>query len=298
MNDYKSKLLSLHRVVVSALFMQYGAQKLWGGADGRVNHDWLTLRGFAGPLEFLGGLLVLVGFGTRTAAFILCGEMAVAYFMVWAPHGFWPILNGGEITVLFCYVFLYFVVAGPGVWSFESLQSKRRNKQSADSLPRSATPETHEGRKRTFAFWEAYGRSILRIVFAFTFLLHGFRHAFGVFPVSQLRRGAAPMALDLMPNMLGFVEVAAGILLFGGLLTRLAAYLLSLETFVAYFLFSAPRGPWPILTGGNETLIYALTFLLLAGAGGGALSLDQVLHTRHKSRFVKATLQDADAAHL
>src|SRR5262245_21145034 len=104
--------LSAMRFATGLLFIQYGAQKLWGFAGGRINHEFLTLRGFAGPLEFFGGLLLIFGLFTRTTAFILSGEMAVAYFLAWAPRGFWPVANGGEISVLFCFVFLYLAFAG------------------------------------------------------------------------------------------------------------------------------------------------------------------------------------------
>jgi len=75
-------------------------------------------------LELFGGLLILVGLFTRPTAFILCGFMAVAYFMAHAPQGFFPLLNQGELAVLYCFVFLYFVFAGPGAWSVDAIRSK------------------------------------------------------------------------------------------------------------------------------------------------------------------------------
>jgi len=78
----------------------------------------------AGLLEAFGGLLILVGLFTRPVAFILAGEMAVAYFMVHAKQGFWPLLNRGESAVIYCFVFLYFVAAGGGVWSVDALWGK------------------------------------------------------------------------------------------------------------------------------------------------------------------------------
>ena len=122
------------RIVVALLFAQYGAQKLWGFAGGRINHEFLSLRGFAGPLEFVGGLLLAFGLFTRITAFILCGEMAVAYFMAWAPRGFWPITNGGENTVAFCFVFLYLVAAGAGPWSLDYIIGNRHQKTGESKL--------------------------------------------------------------------------------------------------------------------------------------------------------------------
>ena len=79
----------------------------------------------AGILEFFGGLLFLFGLFTRPVAFILSGTMAVAYFMGHAPGGFWPVINKGELAVLYCFVFLYFSVAGGGVWSLDRLIGRR-----------------------------------------------------------------------------------------------------------------------------------------------------------------------------
>ena len=86
----------------------------------------LSPIGAAGLIEIIGGLLVLVGFYTRAAAFIMSGEMAVAYFTAHLPHGFFPILNQGESAVLFCFVFLYLVFAGPGAWSIDEARAPSR----------------------------------------------------------------------------------------------------------------------------------------------------------------------------
>src|SRR6202011_3887461 len=85
-----------------------------------------SLFGVAGLIEIIGGLLVLVGFYTRVAAFIMSGEMAVAYFTAHLPHGFFPILNEGESALLFCFVFLYLVFAGPGAWSIDEARTSAR----------------------------------------------------------------------------------------------------------------------------------------------------------------------------
>jgi putative oxidoreductase len=79
-----------------------------------------SLMGLAGILEVIGGLLIIIGLFTRVTAFVLAGMMAVAYFMAHAPQGFYPLLNGGELAVLYCFVFLYFSAAGPGPWSVDA----------------------------------------------------------------------------------------------------------------------------------------------------------------------------------
>jgi putative oxidoreductase len=121
-------LQSILRIVAAFLFMQFGTAKLFalpgsilpGGATAPV----ASLSWIAGVLESLGGLLVLLGLFTRPVAFVLSGEMAVAYFTAHAPQGFWPVLNGGHPAVLFCFLFLYFSAAGPGPWSLDALRGR------------------------------------------------------------------------------------------------------------------------------------------------------------------------------
>jgi putative oxidoreductase len=107
--------------------MAHGGQKLLGYPapmpGGKA--PLMTLIGVAGILESVGGFLILIGLFTRPVAFILAGFMAVAYFMAHAPGGFWPLLNKGELAVLYCFVFLYMAVAGGGAWSVDRLW--RRN---------------------------------------------------------------------------------------------------------------------------------------------------------------------------
>jgi putative oxidoreductase len=123
--------LSILRVVAALIFMQHGSQKLFhyppSGAPGPVLPlDLMSQTGIAGILEFFGGMLLLVGLLTRPVAFIVSGEMAVAYFQVHAPRGFLPIVNRGELAVLLCFVFLYFVFAGGGPWSVDAVIRQRR----------------------------------------------------------------------------------------------------------------------------------------------------------------------------
>jgi len=89
-------------------------------------HFAISPMGFSGVLEFIGGTLLALGLFSRFAAFILSGEMAVAYFMVHAPNGFFPLVNKGELAVLYCFVFLYFAFAGGGAWSLDRLFFQRQ----------------------------------------------------------------------------------------------------------------------------------------------------------------------------
>lgn len=119
-------LLSILRIVTAFLFMQYGTTKLLAfpaavmpdGGTAPLN----SLAGFAGALELVGGALLLIGLFTRPVAFLLSGEMAVAYFIGHAPQGFWPILNQGAPAVFFAFLWLYLSAAGPGPWSLDALR--------------------------------------------------------------------------------------------------------------------------------------------------------------------------------
>ena len=121
MNRYAPHALSVLRIVAALIFIAHGTQKILGfpapPASGLP--AMFTLYWGAGMIEIIGGLLVLVGFLTRPVAFILAGEMALAYWMGHAPRNFYPVLNGGDAAILYCFVFLYIFFAGPGAWSVD-----------------------------------------------------------------------------------------------------------------------------------------------------------------------------------
>jgi len=118
LNSYQSEALAVLRIVAGVLFVHFGLQKLTGfPVPYPVPLDALTIT--AGVLELVGGALVLVGFLTRPAAFVLSGMMAVGYWMAHAPMGFFPAVNMGAGAILFCFIFLYLVFAGPGAWSVD-----------------------------------------------------------------------------------------------------------------------------------------------------------------------------------
>ena len=129
LSRWSPRILSVMRIVVALLFVQHGAQKLFGfsAPPGSATPPLLSLMGVAGVLEFFGGLLVTVGLFTRPAAFILSGQMAVAYFMVHAPQGFWPIQNKGDLAMIWSFVFLYLAVAGGGDWSLDRAWRRKRS---------------------------------------------------------------------------------------------------------------------------------------------------------------------------
>ncbi|MFW6076709.1 MAG: DoxX family protein [Hyphomicrobiales bacterium] len=123
LSPWAPQVLSILRIAAALLFMQHGTQKLLSfpstGEPSEV--ALMSLIGVAGILELFGGALLLVGLFTRPVAFILSGFMAVAYFMAHAPRDFFPILNGGELAALYCFIFFYFFFAGGGAWSLDAL---------------------------------------------------------------------------------------------------------------------------------------------------------------------------------
>lgn len=131
---WSDRAKSVLRIVAGFLFMEHGMQKLLGfPAPATHPFQLFTLSGFAGALELFGGILLLIGLFTRPVAFILSGEMAFAYFIAHAPQNFWPLINRGELTVLYCFVFLYFAVAGGGVWSLDNALRNRRGQIASPS---------------------------------------------------------------------------------------------------------------------------------------------------------------------
>ncbi len=123
-------LLSVLRIMSAFTYITHGTQKLFGvpTAEPRGTVELMSLMGLAGVLETFGGALLLVGLFSRPVAFVLAGQMAVAYFMAHAPRSFWPILNGGEPAVLFCFIFLYLAAAGPGPWSADAALGRGRRR--------------------------------------------------------------------------------------------------------------------------------------------------------------------------
>jgi putative oxidoreductase len=118
-------IYALLRMVAGFLFFQHGLPKLFGGFGREQPAELMSQMGLAGVIEVFGGVLIAVGLFARPVAFIASGETAVAYFQAHAPRGFWPIVNGGELAALYCFVFLYFAAMGSGKWSLDALRQKR-----------------------------------------------------------------------------------------------------------------------------------------------------------------------------
>jgi putative oxidoreductase len=125
---WEPRLLSILRVIVGLLFLEHGTAKFFDFPHQQTHAAYALFTlvpGLQGILELVGGLLFAIGLFTRPVAFVLAGDMAVAYFMAHAPRSFFPLLNGGEGAILYCFVFLYFFIAGAGVWSLDRLRAPK-----------------------------------------------------------------------------------------------------------------------------------------------------------------------------
>jgi len=127
-SPWPGRMLSILRIVTAACFIIHGTQKLfnWPPSPQPMHVELMSQFGLAGVLETFGGLAILLGIFTRPIAFLLAGEMAVAYFQVHFPRSFFPVLNGGDNVVLFCFIFLYLSVAGAGTWSIDHTIASNR----------------------------------------------------------------------------------------------------------------------------------------------------------------------------
>jgi putative oxidoreductase len=121
------RLLAVLRIMAALLFLEHGLVKLFGFPPGAAPgpQPLLSFFGIAGLIEVVGGWLLLIGLFTRAVAFLLAGEMAVGYFTVHAPLGFYPAINAGDAAILFCFVFLYIAAAGPGAWSVDEMRAAK-----------------------------------------------------------------------------------------------------------------------------------------------------------------------------
>jgi len=123
LKPYTSQLLSVLRIMSGLLLLQHGTTKYLSFPETQMSGaSPMTMGGAAGLIELVGGILIVIGLFTRMTAFIVSGMLAIAYFYAHAPQGFFPIINGGELAALYCFVFLYLAAAGGGAWSFDKMR--------------------------------------------------------------------------------------------------------------------------------------------------------------------------------
>ena len=125
LSAYAPRALSILRIVAGLLFVEHATQKFFAFPAPFPMQPLPPLFMAAGTIELVAGTLITLGLFTRFAALIASGEMAVAYFMIHNPQSFWPILNKGEVVVLFCFTFFYLVFAGPGSWALDNVMGKK-----------------------------------------------------------------------------------------------------------------------------------------------------------------------------
>ena len=123
------RALGVLRVMAGLLFLEHGSAKLFGFPHVTMyDHlEVVSFIGFGGLIELIGGAMVALGLYTRVAAFVVSGEMAVGYFLFHAPRNFYPAVNGGDAAILYCFIFLFIAIAGPGGWSLDGLIARRRD---------------------------------------------------------------------------------------------------------------------------------------------------------------------------
>ncbi|WEK49709.1 MAG: DoxX family protein [Candidatus Kaistia colombiensis] len=123
-SKFQPYTLGLLRIVSSLIFMAHGTQKILGFPASDKAPAMFSLPWTAGMLELIGGFLLLIGLFWRPVAFVLSGLMAFAYWLAHAPRSVYPVLNGGDAAILYCFIFLYLVFAGPGRWSVDALRKR------------------------------------------------------------------------------------------------------------------------------------------------------------------------------
>jgi putative oxidoreductase len=122
---WRPHFLSVLRIMTGLLFLEHGTSKLLGFPHVEKVPEIASMPGIGGILELIGGALIALGLFTRPVAFLLSGEMAVAYFTAHAPRALFPLLNSGDAAVLYCFVFLYLFFAGPGPWSIDATMKRK-----------------------------------------------------------------------------------------------------------------------------------------------------------------------------
>lgn len=130
-SPWAPRMLAIFRIVAGLLFMTFGSMKLFGFPPGPTEMPPLVIlsqMGIGGILEFVGGLMIVLGLFTRPVSFVLAGEMAVAYFQFHQPQAFWPTSNNGIPAILYCFLFLYLMFAGPGAWSVDGMLARSRHR--------------------------------------------------------------------------------------------------------------------------------------------------------------------------
>jgi putative oxidoreductase len=259
---------ALLRIVTAGLFWQHGMMKLFGWFGGQAVPTF-SLFWFAGVIEAIAPLLIVVGLFTRPVALLLCGEMAVAYLTQHLPGGFWPIQNQGILALQYCVIFLILTTTGAGAVSIDGI---------LEAKPR--------GRGRVVEILDSFypaALTILRVVTAFLFWQFGARKVLGSFGGRVAQAGTRLWVAGMM-------ETLGAPFILVGALTRVLSFIFAGEMAVAYWTSHFPRGQfWPIQNGGEAAVLFCFIYLFLVTAGAGPYSVDALFSRKHHNDEERAT---------
>jgi putative oxidoreductase len=262
---WKPRALSVLRIVAGLMIIEHGMAKYLGFpvVPALAKVQALSMPGIGGMFELVCGALVILGLFTQPAAFLLAGEMAVAYFTVHAPRSFYPLLNGGTLAITYCFAFLYLATAGAGPWSLDAV-IKRSHGSALDKF------------NAMLAQFEPQALSLFRFVTGLLFFQFGVAKLLK-FPIVP---GLSDIELLSLFGIAGIFELLVGGLLMIGLFSRLAGFILSGEMAFAYFIEHFPKNFIPILNGGSICIMFCFSCLYFLFAGGGPWSLDALMRKK------------------
>lgn len=260
---WRPRALSVLRIVAGLMIIEHGMAKYLGfpAVPSLAKVPALSMAGIGGLFEGVCGALLIVGLFTQPAAFLLAGEMAVAYFLVHAPRNFYPLLNGGTLAITYCFAFLYLSTAGSGPWSIDA------------AIRQGTVLDKFNG---MLARFEPQVRSVFRFMTGLLLFQYGVTKLLK-FPTVP---GLSEVELLSLFGIAGIFELIFGGLLMLGLWSRLAAFILCGETAAAYFIEHFPKNFIPILNGGALPIMFCFSCLYLWCAGGGPWSLDALMRKK------------------
>jgi putative oxidoreductase len=262
---WKPRALSVLRIIAGLLIIEHGMAKYFGFpvVPSLAKVQALSLPGVGGLFELICGALLVLGLFTQPAAFLLAGEMAVAYFLLHLPRSFYPLLNGGTLAIMYCFAFLYLSAAGGGPWSIDAA-IKRSQGSAIDKF------------NAMLARIEPQVLSLFRFVTGLLFFQYGVTKLLK-FPTVP---GLSDVQVLSLFGIAGMFELIFGGLLMLGLLSRLAAFILCGEMAFAYFIEHFPKNFIPILNGGSIVIMFCFSCLYFVCAGGGPWSLDALMRKK------------------
>jgi putative oxidoreductase len=272
-SKWTPQILSIARIVIGFLVVWHGMMRLFGYPAGPVQQSPLmSISGMFGLVNFVGGLLLMLGLFTRPAALVVGVQWAIWFLVLSLPKGPLTVENGGEAAMFYAFFFLFIAAAGAGAWGLDRLLSK--GGASAGSF---ASPQAN------------IMLALMRIAIAYMFFQHGTEKFLG-WPNAEADWNFG----ENLRAWGGMMEFFLAPLLAVGLFTRPIAFLLSGEMAVAYFLRWAPRGLFGSIPRGEASIYFCFAFFFLFFAGGGAWALDNVWNRKRAGAASSVGVKEAD----